>query len=268
MNKVSLRFVLLLILGCYFATPLVFAEEQRRMSIIRGLVTDIEGNSLPGATVYLKDGREATSTDGAGHFRIRVRGRAPVEIIVSFIGYEKQSIKLTPPYSQEYITVKLVEESNQLGNIEVFGERGKQPDKLNLITRMPLRPSEQIQSISVISSRLIEEQGSLTITDAVQNVVGVSQFASYGGLQESLSARGYRGLPILKNGVRVQSDFRGTGFITDMQGIESIQVLKGSAALTQGVGNDLGSAGGVVNLATKTPKFVHEGTLSLRSGSW
>lgn len=133
---------------------------------------------------------------------------------------------------------------------------------------MPLRPSEQIQSISIISDKSITEQGALTVTDAVKNVPGVTLFGSYGGVRESMSSRGYRGIPILKNGVRVDSDFRTGSALSEMQGVESIQVIKGSAAVTQGIGNDLGSAGGVINVVTKTPKFVNQGEVSLRVGSW
>ncbi len=152
--------------------------------------------------------------------------------------------------------------------IEVFGSRYRAPKKIDFITRLPLRVSEQIQSISVVSEAMIEKQGTLTLSDATRNVVGVSTFATYGGASESLSARGFRGLPVLKNGVRVHSDFRGQGALMDMQGIESIQVVKGSAAITQGIGNDLGAAGGTVNVATKTPRYVNEATVGLRLGSW
>jgi iron complex outermembrane receptor protein len=51
------------------------------------------------------------------------------------------------------------------------------------------------------------------------------------------------GVPVLKNGVQMDSDFRTAGLMTDMQGVESIQVIKGSAAVSQGIGNGLGSAG-------------------------
>lgn len=155
-----------------------------------------------------------------------------------------------------------------LDTIEVFGSRYKEPEKMDFLTRMPLRPSEQLQSISVISEKMITQQGNLTLGDATRNVVGVTTFATFGGASESLTARGFRGLPILKNGVRINSDFRGGGILTDVQGIESIQVLKGSAAVTQGIGNDLGSAGGTVNIATKTPKFTNEAIVGLRMGSW
>lgn len=151
--------------------------------------------------------------------------------------------------------------------VEVFGKRYKAPEKIDFLTRMPLRPNEQLQSISVISEKIITQQGNLTLSDATKNVVGISTFATYGGASESLSARGFRGIPILKNGIRVHSDFRGQGILTDMQGIESIQVMKGSAAVTQGIGNDIGSAGGTVNIATKTPQFINAADVSLRLGS-
>ena len=245
-----------------------FAEPAKPIKIIEGTVTDTEGNPLPAATVYVEGTTIGTISTVDGHYKLKIHAFKESTITAQFLGYESKSIRVNPQQVARQLDFVLKESSNTLEEVEVFGVRDRQPDKLELITRMPLRPSEQIQSISVISNRMIEEQGSQSLTDAVQNVVGVNQFANYGGVQESLSARGYRGLPILKNGVRVQSDFRGTGFLTDMQGIESIQVLKGSAAVTQGIGNDLGSAGGVINLATKTPKFVSRGAINLRAGSW
>ncbi|WP_291091057.1 TonB-dependent siderophore receptor [Empedobacter sp. UBA7494] len=157
---------------------------------------------------------------------------------------------------------------NNLQEVEIFGDRNKKQRGLEAITRFPVSPNQQIQTISTISEKLIEEQGALTITDAARNVPGVTLFGSYGGNRESMSIRGYRGTPVLRNGVRQDSDFRTAGAIADMQGIESIQVIKGSAAITQGVGNSLGSAGGVINLATKTPRFINAGNIGLRVGSW
>src|SRR5690554_7936447 len=157
---------------------------------------------------------------------------------------------------------------NKLDQVEVFGNRNDHPDKIESITRLPLKTYEQIQSISVLSSKLIEDQGALTISEATKNVPGVYTFATYGNKRESMSSRGFRGIPILKNGVRVHSDFRGVGILTDMQGVDNIQVLKGTAAITQGVATDLGSPGGVINLVTKTPRYEFGGNVSLRGGSF
>jgi len=83
-----------------------------------------------------------------------------------------------------------------------------------------------------------------------------------------MSIRGYRGVPVLKNGALMDSDFRTAGMITDMQGVESLQVIKGSAAITQGIGDGLGAAGGVINIVTKKPQFVNKGDIGFRYGSW
>lgn len=158
--------------------------------------------------------------------------------------------------------------STTIEEIELFGERGKQPKKLEIITRIPLKPKDQIQNIAVISDKAISEIGALSISDVARNISGVTLFATYGDYAESLSIRGYRGVPTLKNGVMMLSDFRRPSIITDMQGIESVQIIRGAAAITQGLGTSLGSAGGVINLVTKTPRFINSTNVGFRYGSW
>lgn len=158
--------------------------------------------------------------------------------------------------------------TKEIEEVELFGEIGRKPKKLEIITRMPLAVRDQIQSISVISDKAISEMGALTITDAAKNIPGVVLFSNYGGGAESMSIRGYRGTPTLKNGVLMNSDFRTSSMIADMQGVESVQVIRGSAAITQGFGSALGAAGGVINLVTKTPRFINQTNVGFRYGSW
>lgn len=157
---------------------------------------------------------------------------------------------------------------NNLQEVEIFGDRNKNQRGLETITRFPGSPQDQLQSISIISEKLIEDQGALTITEAARNVPGVTLFGSYGGNRESMSIRGYRGTPVLKNGIRMDSDFRTSSGVVDMQGVESLQVIRGAAAITQGMANGLGSAGGVINVITKTPRYINAGNIGLRVGSW
>lgn len=235
---------------------------------IKGRVLDEKGEPLAAATVVIKELQKGVSTDNEGQFRLTHLPNKVLTLEVSFVGYANNIQKVDLSKSDDVVVRVKLELANDLNTVEVFGERYKQPEKLDAITRMPLRPSEQIQSISVISDKVIAEQGALTITDAVRNVPGVTLFGSYGGVRESMSTRGYRGVPVLKNGVRIDSDFRTGAITSDMQGVESIQVIKGSAAITQGVGNDLGSPGGIINVVTKTPKFVNGGEAGMRVGSW
>ena len=261
-----LLLVLLIFPSLLFATE---PESVDRVPAIRGVVYDETDTPLASATVQIEGTTIGTTTNSEGRFILRNLARKVYKINVSFVGYVTQTrtVDLTSR-SVAQLSFTLLPDDNLLSTVEVFGERYKQPKKLDAITRMPLRPSEQIQSISVISEKSITEQGALTVTDVARNVPGVTLFGSYGGVRESMSIRGYRGVPILKNGVRIDSDFRTGSALSEMQGVESIQVIKGSAAVTQGIGNDLGSAGGVINVVTKTPKFTNEGEVSLRAGSW
>lgn len=235
---------------------------------IRGFVQDEDQNPLPSATITINGTTFSTLTNENGEFHFNNLPLGQVKVTASFIGYktESKTINITEGSRQ---TVKFeLEPDNSLAEVEVFGERFKQPEKLETITRMPLRPSEQIQTISVISEKVITEQGALTITDVVRNVPGVTLFGSYGGVKESMSTRGFRGIPVLKNGVRIDSQFQTASGVADMQGVESIQMIKGSAAVTQGIITDLGNAGGVINIVTKTPKYINAGQVDLRVGSW
>lgn len=245
------------------------ASFSQSLSVIKGKIVDEEGKPLPYVNILLESTNLGSSTNTTGDFIIHDVPAGTYNIIVSQVGYQKiiKPIVINP--SEEVgLTFIMQAKASELDQVEVFGEREKQPEKLATITRLPLKPSDQIQSISVISDRLIEMQGNLTISEAARNVPGVYTFATYGNVRESMSSRGFRGIPVLKNGVRVNSDFRGTGILADMQGVESIQVLKGAAAITQGVATDLGSPGGIINIVTKTPKFYQGGQASLRVGSW
>ncbi|WP_370520811.1 TonB-dependent siderophore receptor [Dysgonomonas sp. 25] len=237
-------------------------------SLIKGRVVDEKGEPMVGALVVLEGTQKGVHTDDDGRFRFHHLDRKAYDVKVTFVGYQTvvKKADLTNKY-EEILTIQMVSDNN-LHEVEVFGERYKQPEKLDAITRMPLRPNEQIQSISVISEKVIVEQGALSISDAMRNVPGVTLFGSYGGVKESMSTRGFRGVPVLKNGVRMDSQFQTASGITDMQGVESIQMIKGSAAITQGVITDIGNAGGVIDVVTKTPKFTNAAEVGVRVGSW
>ncbi len=252
---------------CILSTQLTWAQQGP--AFIKGLVTYENGEPVSTANIILEGSTHSAYTDEAGTFEINAVPAKTYQIRVYRIGCQSitQTIALAANETLD-LRLTLSVKANQITEVEVFGDRERQPEKLDAITRLPLKPSDQIQSISIVSEKLIEKQGALTIAEATRNVPGVYTYARYGGARESMSSRGFRGLPILKNGVRVHSDFRGTGFMTDMQGVESIQILKGANSITMGAATDLGAPGGIINIVTKTPKFENSGYASLRIGSW
>ncbi|MDT3403251.1 iron complex outermembrane receptor protein [Mucilaginibacter terrae] len=95
----------------------------------------------------------------------------------------------------------------------------------------------------------------------MKNINGVALGENRGSVNESFYARGYTlgANNVLKNGARTS-----LGGSIEASTLESVEVMKGSAALLYG-----GVTGGaVVNLVTKKPKFYWGGEVSMRAGSY
>ena len=236
-------------------------------TVVKGRVQNEQGVALQSVNITVEKSNVNSRTDEDGRYEMKIPAGKYI-FKVKLMGYDTQNTAVEVPAGGTTINFTLKDAKNDLSEVEVFGTSNKQQEKLDAITRLPLKASDQIQSISVISNKLIEQQGALSVIEGVRNVPGVYTYATYGGVRESISSRGFRGIPTLKNGVRVMSDFRGMGFSSDMQGVESIQVIKGASSITMGAATDLGGPGGIVNVVTKTPKFENSGTVSLRAGSW
>jgi catecholate siderophore receptor len=116
------------------------------------------------------------------------------------------------------------------------------------------------QSIDVIPSELLADEGITTLRDAVRNVAGISIAAGEGGAQgDNLTIRGFTARnDIFIDGMR---DFG--SYYRDPFNQEEVQVLKGPSSVAFG----RGTTGGVLNQATKMPTTasVVNGTLMLGS---
>lgn len=115
------------------------------------------------------------------------------------------------------------------------------------IGKIPADPMDIPQSVQVITSELIRDQGARDITDLYRNVAGVSanQYATvtYRGFrQESMFYDGLRGDP-----------FQGFA-VPNLFSIDRVEFLKGPVGMLYGAS----SPGGMVNYVTKKPqdKFV------------
>jgi catecholate siderophore receptor len=120
----------------------------------------------------------------------------------------------------------------------------------------PLRDTPQ--SIDVVTSEVLADQGATTLRDAVRNVAGISLAAGEGGAQgDNLTIRGFTARnDIFIDGMR---DFG--SYYRDPFNQEQVQVLKGPSSVAFG----RGTTGGVLNQATKVPvleSFV-KGTANL-----
>ncbi|SER11560.1 TonB-dependent receptor [Myroides profundi] len=238
-----------------------------QVSTIKGRIVDSANKPIPFVSVLAENNNKYAETNENGDFVLEAIPKGKVLLKIMSIGYSSLEKKVNVHKEEESYHFTMTSDS-QLENITVYGKSNKDVKKLEYITRLPLGIQDQVLAISIVPGEVIKEQGALTITEASRNVAGVTQFATYGTPFESMSIRGFRGTPVLRNGVAMESDFRRGSGIADMQGIESVEVIKGSAAVIQGIGNGLGAVGGVINLVTKTPNFYNKREVGFRTGSY
>lgn len=151
---------------------------------------------------------------------------------------------------------------NKKGEIlqEVIITANQQKKPVN-VGKAGIKPMDLPQATAVINQATIQNQQISSVTDLLKNANGVYIMGATGGYQEEIASRGFplSSSNTFKNGVRYFN-----GMTTETSGIERVELLKGSAAIL--FGNV--SAGGVLNLITKKPKFEFGGEIGFRIGSF
>lgn len=123
--------------------------------------------------------------------------------------------------------------------------------------KMPTTPLESSQAITVITERLIEDQGARDAQDLYRNISGVS-FFSYAGV----TARGFRQEENFYDGLRGDPYI---GFsVPQLFNVQQVEFLKGPAGMLYGQT----APGGLFNYVTKKPSLDRfEGSVKLVGGT-
>ncbi|MGQ1889549.1 TonB-dependent receptor [Thermophagus sp. OGC60D27] len=209
-------------------------QEQTNELIIRGIVTDVDGNPIPGVTVQVKDTQSGTITDMDGHYSLTVPDDAQ-SIIFSFVGMQTQHITLN---GSTIINVTMQEKVLGLDEVVVVGYGTMQ--KKDLTGSVASLNEDDIASLSVPS-----------VSDALQGKASGVQVISNGapGSDATIRVRGIGTIntsdPLLViDGVPTMSGLN----LLNKDNIESIQILKDASA-TAIYGSR--GANGVVMITTK-----------------
>lgn len=125
---------------------------------------------------------------------------------------------------------------------------------------------ETPQSIRVLDGALLETAGVTGLAEALDLSSGVARQNNFGGLWDSFAIRGFVGDENFPSGYLVNgfNNGRGYGGLRDASNIERIEVLKGPNSALFG----RGEPGGTVNIITKKPKFVPQGSVAVSAGSY
>ena len=251
-----------LLLGCI---PTLLAQEA---IIVRGHVTDTQGNPLLGVSIVLEGTTKGASTNEKGLYEIH---RVPVgkqTFVFSSMGYQtvKLDFEVTPNPSgtHTHLNVSLEEEAQQLQEVEIIGRRESSYKNTSSFsgTKTATAIRDIPQTINYVTKEVILDQGASTVNDVVKNVSGVSQYTTYNDFSiRGFRTTGNRNSGNLLNGMRAQTSLWSASSLAN---IERVEVIKGPAAALFGNA----APGGIINRVTKKPLLQRQHTVSVNTGSW
>ncbi len=236
-------------------------QAQTKNGIISGVVKTSDGKPAPYVNVGLLNTNKASQTDENGNFIIKNVSAGNYTLKISAIGTIAQEKQVSVTSGQTTtVDFAIAESSSKLKEVAVNGYRTPNSKPVNLgKTNIPTK--DLPQSAQIITSQVIADQQADRLGDVMKNVNGVALGANRGSVGENFYARGYSlgSNNTFKNGSRTS-----IGGSPEASTLESVEVLKGSAALLYG-----GVTGGaVINMVTKKPQFEYGGQVSMRTGSY
>ena len=123
---------LLTLFFSFFGITILYAQQY-----VRGKVTDLKNNALPGANITIKGTYEGTTTDSSGNYQLKL-SNSQHSLIASFVGYE--ALEKTIPISQRVIIIdfKLQEKTNELSGVVITAGTYETSDRKRSVTMKPL----------------------------------------------------------------------------------------------------------------------------------
>lgn len=151
----------------------------------------------------------------------------------------------------------------QLPSITLYAsqEEGYKATQLSL-GKLAQSVKENPQSISVITSKRIEDSGWATVDQAISQTTGMTVQSS-GNVNATYYSRGFE-VAVQKDGMNSGYASGGEREIDSLALYEQIEVQRGAAGLLTGAGQP----GGVINLVRKKPLAEDQVSVALKAGSW
>lgn len=228
----------------------VLTAVDATLIVVKGKVTDANGNGIPGVSVVEKGTKNGAVTNGNGEFILNV-SKQSVMLTFNFIGYESKEVAA----SDSFMTVVLQEQDKSLEEVVVVGY-GTQK-KVNLSG-----------SVATVTGKTITERPAPNVQNLLQGrIAGLDVVQSTGepGRDSggSLRIRGFGSSGASPNPLILIDGVIGSITNLSPQDIESVTVLKDAASASI-----YGSraANGVILVTTKKGK---SGTNDIEyNGNW
>ena len=242
MGKVILKNILYRVILLVAISSPCFPQN---FSLIGKVVDSETNNSLEGVNIYDVKKEYSAVTDKFGNFQIENILQGKYGFTFSFVGYLTENVAIDIKDSVTFRTVKLIPAPVTLGEVIVTSTRtGK------AVKETPL-PME------VMSRDALEESNAVTAPDLLSSLPGIAMQRD-GIWATSINVRGMgtSSLVMMIDGDRIETatDLAASLSLIDLNDIERIEVIKGSASSLYGTG----ALGGVVNFISKSTSLSEE----------
>ena len=247
---------LVFVLAALSAPPVPPEITRGATRLLEGVVVDLTGQVVPGASVVLDDpGQMAleTTTDQAGAFAFRAAVSDAATVSVALQGFSPVTVPLPAVWP-----IRIVLHPARLSEtVQVRGTVERRTTTTATRTDTPLL--DVPQAVSVVTRETIAAAG-------MQNMADVVRFVPGAGVAQG---EGNRDTPILR-GIASTADFFLDGvrddvqYYRDLYNVERVEVLNGPNATTFG----RGGSGGIVNRVTRTASWTRTNEAALQVGSF
>ena len=225
------------------ALPLFLPPALAQEATVQGIVTDENGNSMPGASIIVVGTSRGTTSSASGEYSIRAKEGDVLEF--QFLGYEKQQVK--------------VQKATSRINVKMVPDRKLQMDEVVVIGYGTVKKTDMTGSVANVKMSDIKDVPVLSVDQALQGrIAGADIMSTTGepGATTSIRIRGTRSISasneplIVVDGV--MDAIRDLNDINSAD-IESVTVLKDASSTAI-----YGSRGsnGVIIITTKKGRSI------------
>jgi iron complex outermembrane receptor protein len=248
------------------APRFMVVPAQSLSQTLAGRITDASGAAVSGATVSARNDKaeRIATADAEGRFEIPELAPGSYRLNVNAPGFApfNQLFTLNAEQNRQ-LEIQLVP-GNVFETVTITAqESGYQPLSATTASRTDTPLRDLPAAVQIITRQVLDDQGIVTVNDAVRNASGVNVPHSTGSRAEAFTVRGFTSIAnTYRDGYR--NDFNSNRSNTELSNVERVEVLKGPASILYGRLDP----SGVVNLVTKKPLADHYYSLQFQGGSF
>jgi iron complex outermembrane receptor protein len=247
-----------LLTNVLLTVALLLSTSAFAQVMVKGKVVDKKDAPLAGASVIIKGTTVGATTNSNGFFSFETSQTGPAQLVVSFIGYQTQTIATDLKTGENNFHFILQEISSGLNEVVVTATNTRRTQ-----IQSPL-------SISTFKPKTLERLTASSQADILRTVPGITAEGGGGEVASNIFVRGlpsggqYQFTPIMLDGFPILSTFgmnssaQDVYFRTDLD-MRSLEFVRGGVSTLYGVG----SVAGIISYTSKTGSPTPERNLNL-----